>query len=84
MKQVPKMITLNWQYLWRKTYHYIIIDSFPVDTNCHIFLISNSKNNRNKNTLTGQANCKKTTRHHPTYHYVQNQGKLMMQSQEKG
>ena len=34
----------------------------------------------NQNTLTGPANCKKTTSHH----YVQNQGKLMMQSQENG
>ena len=31
---------------------------------------------KNKNTLTGPANSKIM----PTYHYVQNQGKLMMQS----
>ena len=37
----------------------------------------------NKNTLTGPANCKKTTRHH-AHHYVENQRKLMMQSQENG
>ena len=38
---------------------------------------------KNKNTLTGPTNCKKTTRNH-AYHYVQNQGKLMMQSRENG
>ena len=35
---------------------------------------------KNKNTLTGPANSKIM----PTYHYVQNQGKLMMQSPENG
>ena len=34
----------------------------------------------NTNTLTGLANCKKMS----TYHYVQNEGKLMMQSGENG
>ena len=29
-----------------------------------------------------KGNCKKVTRHMPTCHYVQNTGKLMMQSQE--
>ena len=38
----------------------------------------------NKNTLTGLANCKETTRHHAHLSYVQNQGKLMMQSRENG
>ena len=43
------------------------------------------KNEINKNTLTGPADCKKTTWHHAhIYHYVQNQGKLMMQSRENG
>ena len=36
----------------------------------------------NKNTLTRLANCKKDIM--PTYQYVQNQGKLMMQSRENG
>ena len=36
-----------------------------------------------KNTLTGPTNPKKTTRLH-SYHYVQNQWKLMMQSRENG
>ena len=34
----------------------------------------------NTNTLTGLPNCKKMS----TYHYVQNEGKLMMQSGENG
>ena len=46
--------------------------------------ISSSVFNFNKNTLTGPANCKKQLDIMPTYHYVQNQGKLIMQSQENG
>ena len=38
----------------------------------------------NKNTSTRPANCKKTISIMPTYHYVQNQGKLKMQSRENG
>ena len=38
----------------------------------------------NKNTLTGLTNCTKTTRHHAPCHYVQNQGRLIIQSQENG
>ena len=33
-----------------------------------------------KNTLTRPASCKKKLNIMPTYHFVQNQGKLMMQS----
>ena len=37
----------------------------------------------NKNALTGPANCKKTTRYYAyIHHYVQNRGKLMIQSRE--
>ena len=32
--------------------------------------------------MTGPANCKKKLGIMPTYHYVQNQGKLIMQSRE--
>ena len=38
----------------------------------------------NKNTLTGPANCKKQLDIMPTYDYVQNQGKLTMESRENG
>ena len=38
----------------------------------------------NKNTLTGPANCKKQLDIMPIYHYVGNQGKLMMRSRENG
>ena len=38
----------------------------------------------NKNTLTGQVNCKKTTIQKATYYYVQNQEKSMIQSPENG
>ena len=41
------------------------------------------ENDKNKNRLTGPTNCKKT-RHNAHYHYVQNQGKLMMLSRENG
>ena len=34
--------------------------------------------------MTGPANCKKQLDIVPTYHYVQIQGKLMMQSRENG
>ena len=40
--------------------------------------------NKNKNTLSGPANRKKQLDIMPTYHYVQNQGKVMTQSQENG
>ena len=39
---------------------------------------------KNKNTLTGPANCKKTTRHHAHLSLRENQGKLIMQSRENG
>ena len=32
--------------------------------------------------MTGPVNCKKKLGIMPTYHYVQNQGKLIMQSRE--
>ena len=39
----------------------------------------------NKNTLTRLANCKKKQlKIVPTYHYVQNQGKLTLQNRESG
>ena len=34
--------------------------------------------------MTGPTNCKKTVKHHSTYRYEQNQGKLMMRSRENG
>ena len=43
-----------------------------------------SQPGKNKNTLTGPVNCKKQLDIMPTYNYVQNQGKLMMQSRENG
>ena len=36
----------------------------------------------NKNALTGLMNLRKQLDIMPTYHYVQNQGKLMIESQE--
>ena len=43
-----------------------------------------TRENKNKNTLTGPVNLRKQLDIMPTYHYVQNQGKLMMQSRENG
>ena len=39
---------------------------------------------QNKNTLTGPVKCQTSLDIMPTYHYVENQGKLIMQSQENG
>ena len=39
---------------------------------------------KNKNTLTGAAIVRKQPDIMATYHYVQNQGKLMMQSRGNG
>ena len=39
---------------------------------------------QNKNTLTGPAKCQTSLDIMPTYHYVANQGKIIMQSQENG
>ena len=43
-----------------------------------------SKNNKNKNTLLDQQTVRKQLDIMPTYHYVENQGKLIMQSGENG
>ena len=60
-------------------------DKIPDITNLATNTTLNTKINEvNKNTLTGLENCKETTRHHAPYHYVQNQGEPMMQSQENG
>ena len=41
-----------------------------------------TRENKNKNTLTGPVNLRKQLDIMPTYHYVQNQGKLIMESRE--
>ena len=43
-----------------------------------------SKNNKNKNTLLDRQTVRKQLDIMPTYHYVENQGKLTMQSGENG
>ena len=43
-----------------------------------------SKNNKNKNTLLDRQTVRKQLDIMPTYHYVENQGKLIMQSGENG
>ena len=43
-----------------------------------------SKNNKNKNTLLDRQTVRKQLDIMPTYHYVKNQGKLIMQSGENG
>ena len=43
-----------------------------------------SKNNKNKNTLLDRQTVRKQLDIMPTYHYVENQGKLIMQTGENG
>ena len=69
----PPLNTQNFQ-LW----------FFLYKSNLWTKYFQNLWNKQKKNTLTGPVNCKKTTRHHAPYHYVQNQGQLMMQSPENG
>ena len=45
-------------------------------------LNTKSKNNKNKNTLLDRQTVRKQLDIMPTYHYVENQGKLIMQSGE--
>ena len=47
-------------------------------------LNTKSKNNKNKNTLLDRQTVRKQLDIMPTYHYVENQGKLIMQSGENG
>ena len=47
-------------------------------------LNTKSKNNKNKNTLLDRQTVRKQLDIMPTYHYVENQGKLIMQTGENG